>query len=812
MNNEGKKRRKLHCEERGCQYWQILDNIREVIWVFSPDFQQTLFVSSAYEKIWGCSRESLITAPFSWMDAVHPDDHQAVSAAMDTIQAVPGGDGVIPAFRIVRSNGEVRWIHARLFRIAADTTDGFLQVIVAQDVTRRKFFEAEMLESEERWRSLTENSPDHIMLTDLDGYIFFANRDFLSQGKAELVGKHLLRTIPQPFGKKVQARFRQVVQEEIPDSCFIESASAGKPAAHFEMRLNPLTVSGQIIAVVVNSTDVTSRVEQERILQESEAFHRTLFDESPAGLLIQDFSAIEGPVQRIKDSGVQDLRAHFMAHPDEVDRLAGQVKLVRVNQATVDLYNAPSAEQMIGPLDAVLQNEDRQHFIDQLVAFSSGEDRYEGEARNRDHTGKTLHLIVRKVVFNRRQNGLSKVVTTLTDITAMREAERERRDLLLQLQQAQKMEAIGTLAGGVAHDFNNILGIILGNAELATMDCQPNDPVHGPIQEIRRASLRAKEVVSQLLGFSRKAELVLKSVHLTALVQESVAFMQATLPSNIVIEPDLAAERDVIRADATQIHQVMINLMTNAGHAMEASGGRLSIRTDNVDLNRELAEAILPVLPGHYVRITVADTGAGIPAEIRERIFDPYFTTKKVGKGTGMGLAVVHGILKSCAGGMVLHTRSGEGTRFEIYLPLSGDPAQALGAHAADAPSGNERVLFVDDESMIVDLAEKCLARLGYQVTSCTDPFEALNLVVAGDRPIDLLVSDMTMPGMTGVQLARGIREVNPDVPIILCTGDRERIPNDQLAVLRVAEVLDKPVELNALAAAVRRVFDDRDR
>jgi len=232
---------------------------------------------------------------------------------------------------------------------------------------------------------------------------------------------------------------------------------------------------------------------------------------------------------------------------------------------------------------------------------------------------------------------------------------------------------------------------------------------------------------------------------------------------------------------------------------------------DNVDPARELAEAILPVPPGHYVRIIVADTGTGIAEEAKERIFDPYFTTKKVGKGTGMGLAVVHGILKSYAGGMVLQTRPGAGTRFEIYFPLSGEPAQESGPHVPDAPNGNERILFVDDESMIVDLAEKCLARLGYQVKSCTDPVEAMNLVTGGECPIDLLISDMTMHGMSGVQLAHKIRAVNPAVPIILCTGDRERIPKNQLTDLQVVDVLDKPVEFSTLAAAVRRVFDNRD-
>jgi PAS domain S-box-containing protein len=787
---------------------QLVENIREVLWVLSPDFSRLVYVSPAYERVWGESCERLAQDPMSWMDQIHPADLEAVRRFCEKAASGAIGDDAFPAFRIVRPSGEIRWIQARMFAIQDSGDAAELKAIVAQDVTRSRFYEAALRESEEKWRSLTENSPDQVLLIDLHGHIYFANGDFLGQKKSDLMDRHVLGNIPTAFRTVVRSCLKQVMQAEVPGSCHIERVQADGGMTYHDLRMCPVWVNRQNAAVAIHATDVTRRVQQERTLLESEVFHRTLFEESPIGIVIQNFSGIEAPLKRLRAAGVKDLRDYLLGHPDEVVQLARHVRIIQVNQATADLYRAPGPEQMVGPLHKTFLQNDHQHFIDQVIAFSSGQDCYEGEARNRDYTGNPLDLMIRKVVINRSENGLSKVLATLIDITPMKAAEKDRSVLMLQLQQAQKMEAIGTLAGGVAHDFNNILSIILGNAELSMADIDRRHPAHRHVEEIGKACLRAKEIVQQLLGFSRKSEQQYEPIHLLPLVKEALTFMRAAIPATIDIQSALSAADDIIRADATQVHQIMINLMTNASHAMEETGGSLSVQVDNVTLASTLQDVVLPVPAGRYVRIVVGDTGKGIPEETIGRIFDPYFTTKAFGKGTGMGLAVVHGIIQNYAGGIALSSRPGEGTRFTLYLPVVDDTADHLPTEQTDLAGGKERILFVDDEAMITEVAEAILTRLGYRVDACTDSAEALSRLTAAQGQIHLLITDMSMPKMTGEELIRRVHRTCPTLPVILCTGYSDRVQHMNPTDFGIAEVLSKPVGMRVLAQTVRKVLD----
>ncbi len=383
----------------------------------------------------------------------------------------------------------------------------------------------------------------------------------------------------------------------------------------------------------------------------------------------------------------------------------------------------------------------------------------------------------------------------------------EKQQLENQLRQSQKMEAIGTLAGGIAHDFNNVLSIILGNTELALADASDTEPVRQNLERILTASLRAREMIQQLLSFSRKEESGRKPLHLNLVIRDSLKLLRASLPTNISIELDISTKECTAIADATQIHQIMLNLCTNAAHAMEPNGGILSVRLEPVVL--ENASEADDLEAGNYARLIVADSGHGIEACIIERIFDPYFTTKDVGKGTGMGLSVVHGIVKSCGGAIKAFSKPGHYTEFHLYLPVvdtatDREPAPPEQPHL---PHGHEHILLVDDEAMLVDMMQQVLEQLGYRVSVHTDSRAALDAFVAQPRIYDLLITDMTMPGMNGTDLTKAVRAVRTDLPVILCTGFNEQVSEKSARAMGIQALVMKPVSMQQLAETIRSVL-----
>ncbi len=383
----------------------------------------------------------------------------------------------------------------------------------------------------------------------------------------------------------------------------------------------------------------------------------------------------------------------------------------------------------------------------------------------------------------------------------------ERKKLEKELQQAQKMEAIGTLSGGIAHDFNNILGIILGNTELAMDDIPEWNPARRNLEEVRKACLRAKDVIQQILSFSRQSESAKKPIKIVPIVEESVKLLRASIPSSIEIRQNIKADEDTILGNSTQIHQVLINLCGNATHAMEETGGILEVNLDNVILNAQEASQYHDIGPGPYVKLTVRDTGHGMDATIIKRIFDPYFTTKDVGKGTGMGLAMVHGIVKRHGGAISVQSQPGNGASFEIIFPIIGQADADEVKMIDDLPRGHERILFVDDESSMVELNKQRLERLGYSVETRTDPVAALALFASDADAFDLVITDMTMPHMSGDALARELLKIRPDLPIILCTGYSARISEEKALELGIKKYIEKPIEMEILARSVREVL-----
>jgi signal transduction histidine kinase len=399
------------------------------------------------------------------------------------------------------------------------------------------------------------------------------------------------------------------------------------------------------------------------------------------------------------------------------------------------------------------------------------------------------------------------LLAVVRDITARRRAEAARREFEARLAQARKMEALGQLAGGVAHDFNNILAGILGFADMIRRTA-PDPGAGGFAQEIVQAAKRARDLVKQILMFSRRQPGERRPLRLPDVVTEALQLVRGAAPPAVQVSAHLDGDVPYILGDATQLHQVVMNLCTNAAQAMGDAGGELVVTVGAVPAGPEFARRHPPLREGECVRLAVTDTGPGMPQPVMDRLFEPFFTTKAPGVGTGLGLSVVHGVVQNHEGAIVVESRPGNGTTFEVYLPAVGAPSWAGEMPVSDnvaAPAAGRRILFVDDEASIARLAQVMLKALGHTATTFGKPAEGLAALRADPQGFDLVITDLTMPGMTGVELARGVRQVRADIPIILSSGYADEVPDETLKTLGIVEVLPKPFQMQALGAAVAR-------
>jgi PAS domain S-box-containing protein len=645
--------------------------------------------------------------------------------------------------------------------------------VLEQDVATLDKLKTEYRQGIDTWRlyAFIVNAADQYMTLIDRNYVYeVANRAYCeAKGiqPADIIG----RSVEEIWGRE---RFEGIIKGYL-DQCFAGHEAHledwfrfnGRDLRCYEVNYYPyMNADGEVTHAVVVTNDVTTRRQAEEALRESEERFRTIFETAEDSIFIKD------------DNFCYTL----------------------VNPAMEQLFGFPAAK-IIGKGDECLFDKAIVENIRQVEKrVLAGEVIVEEQTRKVD--GRTMHFHVIKMPMCDKSGRITGIYGIARDITEMRR-------LQTQLQQAQKLEAIGTLAGGIAHDFNNMLSPIVGYVEMILEDLPQNSSLWTDLNHVLTAALRAKELVHQILSFSRQTDQVLKPLKAQTVIKEVLKLVRASLPATIEIDHAIQDDCGFIYADPVQIHQIAMNLVTNAYHAMPETGGRLEISLDCVALDGS-ASAEMNLLPGVYLRLRVADNGTGIDEGIVNRIFDPYFTTKDKDKGTGLGLSVVHGIVKNYKGHITVTRQEEGGTLFTVYLPTIDDEK---GHGAALSPrqvrGGSERILLVDDEEQIARMTELMLRRLGYHVTIRTSSVEALALFRNRPRNFDLLITDMTMPNMTGDILARKVLEIHPDLPIIICTGYSEHISEKKAKALGIRAFVMKPILKDAMAMAIRRVLGD---
>ena len=644
---------------------------------------------------------------------------------------------------------------------------------VEDQKTAKQIIEA----SEEKYRSFIENAPVAMYTLNVKGEFTYGNRKLF-----EITGYKTEDWLSKPFHPIVHPEDLDFVIKRIQNR--LEGKGAAKP---YEIRI--FHSSGEIMWVKINSEsiydtdnkgkkeltgmqsfveDISDRKLAEEALRESEEKYRLLVENLPSVVF----------------KGYKDWSIEFF--DDKIELLTGY---------KIDEFNSKSIKW----LDIIFKEDvetARKNFIQALKTDKS----YIREYRIRSKAEDIIWIQERGHIVCNENGDIDHVSGVFFDITQTKKLE-------TQLQQSQKMESIGTLAGGIAHDFNNILAAVIGYTEIALDDVKEDKALYQNLQQVLKAGERARDLVKQILTFSRQTNQELKPVQVQTVAREALNLLRASLPTTIEIKHDIQNKSTVL-ADPTQIHQVLMNICTNASHAMQEKDGTLEIRLNNVELDSGFTTNNPDMKSGPYLKLTISDTGHGMPSEVLERIFDPFYTTKEKGEGTGMGLAVVHGIIKSHGGTITVDSRPEKGSTFNVYLPVIERDLPPEIRTERLLPTGTERILFVDDEQTIVNSGSRILESLGYEVVTMTSSIKALELFKAQADGFDLVITDMTMPQMTGDNLAKELMSIRPDIPVILCTGFSARIDKIKAMSLGIRAFVSKPILKHELAEVVRAILD----
>ncbi|MBN2107194.1 MAG: PAS domain S-box protein [Deltaproteobacteria bacterium] len=704
-------------------------------------------------------------------DFVHPDYKDLIRNRGR--QRLQGEEIPRYEFKIVSKAGDERWVE--LTGMLIDFNGAPAGIIAVHDITERKRAESEISQAHDFLQNIFKASPEAIIVTDAYGYIIMANEsvyDVYGYRAEELVGQHVSVFAPDDDAmmQKTFTMMEELFEKGIVHNFMAERRHKDGHIIQTESSIVQMkNADGTPAGGISSSRDISERKRFEEQLRQALDYFETIFRTSPDAIFVTD---AEGYIVKANES----FYSVYGYHPEEI----------------------------IGQHAAVLTPEDEKAqqtsvaLMEEL--FEKGIVRnFSGERQRKD--GRIIQVESSAVLLKSPDGTPTGAISSSRDIT-------DRKRIEEQLRQSQKMEAVGTLAGGIAHDFNNILGVIFGYAELSQDLAAGNSVLANNLEQILKAADRAKNLVSQILAFSRKSESDVKPLRAHLVIKEALKLLRASLPSTISIITDIEDTHDIVVADATQLHQIIMNLCTNAAYAMQHSGGTLEVKLKPVALDEHTVKSYTGIAPGPYAQLSVRDTGTGMPADIIDRIFEPFFTTKDVGRGTGMGLSVVHGIVKSLKGDIKVYSEHGRGTVFHVLLPRieAAIPESSRDVH--EAPPGHESVLLIDDEAVLLDVGTHMLESLGYRVTALQSPQEALEIFKKNPESFDVVITDQTMPGLTGYELARELMLVRPDLPIILCTGYSDLVTAESALAGGIKAFVIKPLNRLAIAETIRKALD----
>jgi PAS domain S-box-containing protein len=745
----------------------LVEKSADAITLLAPD-GAIKYISPSVTRILGFTPEEIAQAERFSM--IHPDDRVHVQQLLAECMATPGKE-VSTEYRTLHKDGTYRIMEGSGVNRFNDPS---VQAIVChyRDITERKHAEERLRETNDRLRALIEASPLAIIAIDADYTIRSWNA-----AATRIFGwsEEEVRGVPSPMtppGRETEAlALRQRVMQG-QTFAGIETQRIRKDGSLIDVAISagPLYDSaGQVTGIMAVLADVTDRKRAEKALARERAILRGLIDSIPDLIFYKD------------------VLGNYLGCNAAFEKYCGRSEKELVGLSDLDLF----------PREVGLAYQDRDR---QMLA--------EGRAKRNEEwlqypDGKCVLVEILKTPFFGPDGQTMGLIGISRDIT-------ERRRLEEQLRQSQKMEAVGQLAGGVAHDFNNLLTAILGNISLMLAGVPPSDPNRELLRDTETAAMRAADLTKQLLGFSRRTMLRLEPTNLNSAVQEAIRILRRTIDPRIAVEIRDARDLWTAWGDPGQLNQVLINLCLNARDAMP-DGGTLTVETANVVVDGDYAQLHLDARPGEFVVLRVGDTGHGIPAEIRSRIFEPFFTTKRPGQGTGLGLAMVFGIVKQHQGWIDCHSETDRGTRFDIYLPrfVEGTGMSPEPASTPASNGGSETILIVDDEQMIRNLGKTILQRQGYEVMLAEDGQEALEIYMRDPQRIDLVILDLTMPRLSGHDTLREMRQINPDVPVLFASGYSAEHMSDTERE-GVLGFINKPYRPQELANTVRAALNKR--